>query len=376
MRANKAWWFVLVALAGAQAAAGKPAKAKRSEAEVRTRVEAVLRQPRPAVMTEAPGVAHARELKPLGPSVLPALASFLNDSELAWEAMTAMVAFDEEQAFPLLLGAIPNVRDDVHALTFARAVRRLDGKAPVTFRPELRLAAIRSLEQGVSRATPDACAVLAATGDERDVPLLARLAEYEHKVPQHRDSIRHAALVALVRLGSEPHRQNLIQQLEAPVPNPMTFERAIALQDLFRRIPVTQDVRLAPQLCRHLSDPGLDMGDTGIWPGGDAAQALDRLMRAPKAGSLAEWKRWCAGGVLPGAEPEPEAPFELRRLGRDAAVEREAQGPSVAQRIAKLVVSKDTSAHAFMLEAIREKLDAEEARALAGRPRGVRKLAG
>jgi predicted transcriptional regulator len=37
--------------------------------------------------------------------------------------------------------------------------------------------------------------------------------------------------------------------------------------------------------------------------------------------------------------------------------------PEMAQRIAKLVVSKDTNAHAFMLEAIREKLDAEEARA-------------
>jgi len=35
----------------------------------------------------------------------------------------------------------------------------------------------------------------------------------------------------------------------------------------------------------------------------------------------------------------------------------------VAQRIAKLVVLKETSAHAFMLEAIREKLEAEEARA-------------
>ena len=33
------------------------------------------------------------------------------------------------------------------------------------------------------------------------------------------------------------------------------------------------------------------------------------------------------------------------------------------QRIAKLVVARDTSAHAFMLEAIREKLDAEEAQA-------------
>lgn len=33
----------------------------------------------------------------------------------------------------------------------------------------------------------------------------------------------------------------------------------------------------------------------------------------------------------------------------------------VAQRIAKLVAAKDTSAHAFMLAAIREKLDAEEA---------------
>ena len=37
--------------------------------------------------------------------------------------------------------------------------------------------------------------------------------------------------------------------------------------------------------------------------------------------------------------------------------------PDVTQRIAKLVVAKDTNAHAFMLEAIREKLDAEEARA-------------
>lgn len=35
----------------------------------------------------------------------------------------------------------------------------------------------------------------------------------------------------------------------------------------------------------------------------------------------------------------------------------------VAQRIAKLVVAKETSAHAFMLEAIREKLEAEEAQA-------------
>lgn len=36
---------------------------------------------------------------------------------------------------------------------------------------------------------------------------------------------------------------------------------------------------------------------------------------------------------------------------------------SLAQRIAKLVAVRDTSAHAFMLEAIREKLDAEEAQA-------------
>lgn len=35
----------------------------------------------------------------------------------------------------------------------------------------------------------------------------------------------------------------------------------------------------------------------------------------------------------------------------------------IAQRIAKLVDAQDTSAHAFMLEAIREKLDAEEAQA-------------
>jgi predicted transcriptional regulator len=33
------------------------------------------------------------------------------------------------------------------------------------------------------------------------------------------------------------------------------------------------------------------------------------------------------------------------------------------QRIAKLVVARETNAHAFMLEAIREKLDAEEAQA-------------
>ncbi len=37
--------------------------------------------------------------------------------------------------------------------------------------------------------------------------------------------------------------------------------------------------------------------------------------------------------------------------------------PAMAERIARLVVAKDTSAHAFMLEAIREKLDAEEAQA-------------
>jgi len=33
----------------------------------------------------------------------------------------------------------------------------------------------------------------------------------------------------------------------------------------------------------------------------------------------------------------------------------------MAERIAKLVDARDTSAHAFMLEAIKEKLDAEEA---------------
>ncbi len=35
----------------------------------------------------------------------------------------------------------------------------------------------------------------------------------------------------------------------------------------------------------------------------------------------------------------------------------------MAERIARLAGAKDTSAHAFMLEAIREKLDAEEAQA-------------
>ena len=35
----------------------------------------------------------------------------------------------------------------------------------------------------------------------------------------------------------------------------------------------------------------------------------------------------------------------------------------MAERIAKLADAKDTSAHAFMLEAIKEKLDAEEAQA-------------
>lgn len=35
----------------------------------------------------------------------------------------------------------------------------------------------------------------------------------------------------------------------------------------------------------------------------------------------------------------------------------------MARRIAKLAEAQDTSAHAFMLEAIREKLDAEEAQA-------------
>ncbi len=35
----------------------------------------------------------------------------------------------------------------------------------------------------------------------------------------------------------------------------------------------------------------------------------------------------------------------------------------IAKRVAKLVGARDTSAHAFMLEAIREKIEAEEAQA-------------
>lgn len=37
--------------------------------------------------------------------------------------------------------------------------------------------------------------------------------------------------------------------------------------------------------------------------------------------------------------------------------------PEMVQRIARLADARDTSAHAFMLEAIKEKLDAEEAQA-------------
>lgn len=37
--------------------------------------------------------------------------------------------------------------------------------------------------------------------------------------------------------------------------------------------------------------------------------------------------------------------------------------PELAQRIAKVIDAKDTSAHAFMLEAIREKVEAEETHA-------------
>lgn len=47
----------------------------------------------------------------------------------------------------------------------------------------------------------------------------------------------------------------------------------------------------------------------------------------------------------------------------------------MAERIAKLVESSDTSAHAFMLQAIKEELDAEEAQA-AFRAEAERRLAG
>jgi predicted transcriptional regulator len=47
----------------------------------------------------------------------------------------------------------------------------------------------------------------------------------------------------------------------------------------------------------------------------------------------------------------------------------------IAERIAKLVDATDTNAHAFMLEAIKEKLDAEEAQA-AFRAEAERRLAG
>ena len=47
----------------------------------------------------------------------------------------------------------------------------------------------------------------------------------------------------------------------------------------------------------------------------------------------------------------------------------------MAERIAKLVDARDTSAHAFMLEAIQEKLDAEEAQA-AFHAEAQRRLAG
>lgn len=288
--------LVWVLLASGWSAGEKPKVSSKAEAQ-RAQVEAVLRQPRRSYRQD-PQAEHADDLKPLGKAAVPLLATFLEDRALGYQAALTMMAIDEDQALPLLFASIPRGDVNTSRRAFERATRRLEAGQPGPFKAEMRAAALRCLEADPASPSEEMLQALGVSGDQRDLPLLEKFTAFKHGVGAHQMQIRHAALASLVRLGSAPHLQLVIGELEAPVPNPMTLETGLSLHDLLGRVPFASNPRLLPLLCKHLSDPSLRMGDTGVSTAQTAADSLARILqKKPSGGSIPEAKGLCASDV-------------------------------------------------------------------------------
>jgi len=263
---------------------------------LRAKVAEVLRQPRTSmrVFEEAE---HAEALRALGAEAMPALATFLDDQELGLQAGLTMLALDEKVALPFVFAAVPRSNVNVEARAWDAVLRLSEAGESLPWARQAREASIRRLK--LEPVIP-AMLVLGVTGTKDDVALLQPFTTYRHASEEISGRIHHAALAALARLGSEPHLAQLVAELEAPVPTPMTIADGLRLQDLLRQAAYVRSPRLTPLVCRHLSDEAHRDGDVGVSPAREAAQALERIVKPRREHpTKAQWKEWCAGGPEP-----------------------------------------------------------------------------
>lgn len=264
------------------------------------RVKAALRKDNRKDYTKGPDEYRAGLLADLGDRRLALAAHFLPDYDLGDSASGLMNHLDPERAAPYLFASMPRSDRNVQYRAFSRWNLRIRGGERPCCLIEMHAAAIRCLEADTNAdAAEHALYAIGLTGNSADVPILTRYATSAHPTDYWRLRLQNAAVAALARLGSEPHKQRITDALTAPVPAKIDSQQAIQISAILDQAAFSGDRRYLPLLCRHLEDPFPGDVTDAIppMPAYHAAQAIEEIVHntppSPLREDLDKARTWC-----------------------------------------------------------------------------------
>ena len=267
--------------------------------ELAAKVKTVLETPR-RDMSRFPSQEHAEALRPLGDRVYPALASFLADHNLGYEAASTMVDLDPERAAPYLFEAIPKTEEGVQVFAFEQYVRRIRRGDKVRPSKTIHDAAIRALDSNLKprpMVVEPALYAIGLSGSPADISVLRKHLLDDSSSSMWRDKMRRAAEAALAKVGDEAAIKSIREKLDAPVPAALNWKQSEDLAYTIDEAVFVNPRMFSQSICRHLNDAIESHPDTDYSPASPSAFAKQTFIAlakdAPKIYSDAgEWSKW------------------------------------------------------------------------------------